>query len=885
MKKNLLFLITLSILISSCQTSSDKRLEVIPPFEAINLEEKRITINPSIQQVARFKNGVSVEIPKDAFSDIDGKTINEEVTLSLKTYNTSAQILASGIPMTYYDEGVESNFESAGMFEISGESEGEPIFIKEGKELMINYPSDVYGDYDFFHFQEESSKDSVTSGKWQKLSNVKKRTVDSSKVLDTFKLQFTEDYPELAPLSEINWKLATSQGNPNTDKNKWVLEQKWSSIEISQPRYGFDEALFTDPVNYDRYLQLGAIVINDEGDRVITSKNTISKIWNRSGTLIKTIDKVRSPYGPVEILDNKYIVVDRADGDYIYDLNGNPIGKLPESNSKRLAKTKDVIVYRKNGMDPSVYICDLKSKKTTKILLREDKSTPWEKSIYARFILSSMDQIITNSLDGIQFYDLEGNLIKQKEGKYKHFDHIKESVLLIECFDGSLILWDYLNNRETKSNPRDFDLSSKSIGNTYYASNKDEIIGTDYILINEANKDQSKLWNYRLNKTTALPFSGYYTPSDSLPINLIVGYNYQDSTFHVYDIIDKKHIITIPDLDPCFNCDLRSYNIDVSHDKKTILINSSSHVQYYSWDGQLIKDLKEIDSLIFTSGFISDSTYFTLSENGIYRIWNTDGTEISSRILKNEEQIYGWHHDKNIITYGKILDNGNYYNLEGDLLLTVGQTGVEQFIDLTQVIHLDHNNSAVLRNLFRLDTFIYQLLLRKGKKEFISYVYLDDADLQSINKYYSYRAKRINKERDRQNEELSTIRRFKLNKFGIYNWDKLIKNAELLFFAATFEFDVPVDFNHITIFHVTEINGRVVIKYDQRASPNFAFNPNAPNMLVAILPDNKTAVFDKEDFRSINIDQITKERAYKFLMKSVNEPIGSLMQLDSLIKL
>lgn len=880
MKKNLLFALTIHFIITSCQTSAEKSLEVVPPFENITMEGSSMTIDPSIQQVVKFENGVSVEIPKDAFTDITGEIISKKVTLSIKTFNTAAQIIASGIPMTYTHEGIESIFESAGMFQISGESFGVPILIKEGKELEITYPSNVYGDYDFFHFEEESN----AKGNWEKLSDIEKQTIDSSKVIDTFKLQFAiEDYPELTPISEIKWNLATSQGNPKSDKNKWVLDEKWSSIEISQPQYGFGDPLFTDPVNYDGYLVSGAILAIEDGSRIITSDKPFTKIWDRSGRLLKTIDKVRDTYNPVEIITNKYLVVQRMGGDYIYDLDGNLICKIDKSYDRHIIPSKERIIYNVYGMG-HVKIKDFKGTTLRDIQLSIGHSNYNLNQVYEHFIFTPQDELISNSLDGIIFYDLNGNKVKQRDGNYRSIEYLTSNTLLIEELDGNLLIWDYEKNIDKKSQPNSFDLRTKQIKNTRHHSTINYIMDTDYILINEANEDQSKLWNYELNKTTNLPFSAHHSPWDSLPPNLIAGYNYQDTTFHLYDIIEKKDIITIPNLNPGFNNDLSSYHISVSKDEKHILINSSSHAHFYSLDGQLIKDFKQFDSLISLSGFISDSTLFTLSENGVYRIWNMSGTQISSALLKNEEPIYGWRYLEKVMTYSQILNNSNYYNLSGDLMLSLGKTRINKLIDSTHVICLDHNKSAVLKKLFQLETSIYQLLLRKGETEFITYVYLDDNDLQTIDKYYAYRAKRINNELDRQGEELKAIRRFKLNNFGIYNWDKLINESGRIFFAASFEFDIPVDFNKITIFHVTQINGRVVVKYDQTGSNNFTFNPNSSNKLVAILPDNKIALFDNDEFKAINIDQISEERSFVFSMKTVNEPISSLLDLESKIE-
>ena len=80
--------------------------------------------------------------------------ITDSVEIRVEMYTTASEIIASGIPMTYKEAGENYNFESAGMFNISGTSNGQEIFIQEGKSISANYESDVYGEFDFYHFEE-----------------------------------------------------------------------------------------------------------------------------------------------------------------------------------------------------------------------------------------------------------------------------------------------------------------------------------------------------------------------------------------------------------------------------------------------------------------------------------------------------------------------------------------------------------------------------------------------------------------------------------------------------------------------------------------------------------------------------------------------------------
>ncbi len=878
-KINIGFLILIALI--SCNTRKDINLKIEPPFNKLETPSINIKIDPSKEQVARFENGVSVEIPENAFVDIDGNVVQEEVILTLNSFNSPAEIIASGIPMTFFDDETSGVFESAGMFQLTGKTLTKEVFIDKDKGLAINYPSQVYGEYDFFQFEEKDA-DTLRTGKWIKLSSDNVPSKIPERNSDTFQLKFAiNDYPELESLSSIKWQLATKFCNPTIDKNKWVLEQEWASIEISEPKYGFGDDILSSELNYDQYLQTGAILTTKDNSRIITSKKPITKIWSNKGDLIKTIDKVKSDYSPVEILNDKYLIIRRDEGDYIYNLDGVKLGLIPESYNRHLAKSKDIIVYKKRGTEPIVYISDITGKLIFKIVLREDKSNLWESGIYEHFILTPNDELITNSLDGINFYDLNGKQIKHKTGQYNQIEYIDDNTLLIECLDGTLIVWNFKLDKEIKSKKGYFDLRDKIKGNTSYSSGKFEIKNRPYVVINESLSNNSKLWNYETNSIVQLDFHVGYWDIDTLNPDIIVGYNRQDTTYHIYDLMNHKDRIKIPNL--------YSYNSEsgyeypvISENKKLLIVNSSSHICLYDIDGILIKDFKLYDSLITRCGFINNDFVFTLSEDGIYRRWTKNGVEVSSMILKNEESIYGWQYEDKIITWSKVLNNQSFYNLKGELFLRPGDNRINNFTDSTQILYLNKSKLAILNNLFELQSNVYQLILKANGREFITYIYLDKQDLEKINQYYTFRAKQIAKERNRQKEELKILRSFKINEFGIYNWDKIINQSNTLRFTADFKFNVPIEYSNITIFLVTEINGPAVFNFRKDSWGNFYMNPDAPNKLLAVLPDNKVAIFD--DFDSIDFDKISKEKSFTFNMEISDKPITKLIDLEKILE-
>ena len=110
------------------------------------------------------------------------------------------------------------------------------------------------------------------------------------------------------------------------------------------------------------------------------------------------------------------------------------------------------------------------------------------------------------------------------------------------------------------------------------------------------------------------------------------------------------------------------------------------------------------------------------------------------------------------------------------------------------------------------------------------------------------------------------LRQFSVSEFGIYSWAKPVQdNKNCIQLAADFDFGQAVDYNNITVFLITELNGRAVVKYQKGSWDKFTFDPTVPNQLLAVLPQNKIAVFTQKDFKNLNIDNI---KTSKFVRKS-----------------
>ncbi len=111
------------------------------PFEKLKVNNTSYKVDNSKGAEIKHATGSKINIPKSSFVNKKGEEIKGEVEILYREIHNQAEIIASGIPMRYDSAGKEFTFESAGMFEIKGYQNGEPVFIKDGKPLTVEFNS------------------------------------------------------------------------------------------------------------------------------------------------------------------------------------------------------------------------------------------------------------------------------------------------------------------------------------------------------------------------------------------------------------------------------------------------------------------------------------------------------------------------------------------------------------------------------------------------------------------------------------------------------------------------------------------------------------------------------------------------------------------------
>ncbi|MBI4648607.1 MAG: hypothetical protein HY738_18985 [Bacteroidia bacterium] len=148
-----------------------------------------------------------------------------------------------------------------------------------------------------------------------------------------------------------------------------------------------------------------------------------------------------------------------------------------------------------------------------------------------------------------------------------------------------------------------------------------------------------------------------------------------------------------------------------------------------------------------------------------------------------------------------------------------------------------------------------------------------------LTKNYDEAMKKMLEEQERLKQEADFLRTASINQFGIYNYDRFLKDSNNIIINAVFEFNITfnnelVDIN--TVFCITGDN-RSVIKYHEREWDKVAIFPGVKAKFLAVLPGSAIAVFSVQRYLKINTDSLRaiENPEYSFNMKALPGTVSS----------
>ncbi len=121
--------------------TNTKKNFISEPSQKLKVNYTAYTINNAKGGEIKHPTSSKIKVPKNSFVDKNGKDIIGDVTIEYREFHDAADIIASGIPMNYDSAGTKYTLESAGMFDIKGSQNGEPVYIKKDKTVEVQLAS------------------------------------------------------------------------------------------------------------------------------------------------------------------------------------------------------------------------------------------------------------------------------------------------------------------------------------------------------------------------------------------------------------------------------------------------------------------------------------------------------------------------------------------------------------------------------------------------------------------------------------------------------------------------------------------------------------------------------------------------------------------------
>jgi len=192
---------------------------IAPPIAKLNIPYTAYKINAEQGGTITHKTHSKIIVPKKAFINKQGQDIVGDVEIRYREFHNQADIIVSGIPMTYDSAGIKTHLESAGMIDIRGYQNNEPIFIKPNKTITVEFESEHTADKYNMYVLDTVARNWVYTGR----DNSLKRP-DGDKEIKGLKRQKEQEVVESPKTKELQKQIDAIP--PKIENEKIGYEKK-----------------------------------------------------------------------------------------------------------------------------------------------------------------------------------------------------------------------------------------------------------------------------------------------------------------------------------------------------------------------------------------------------------------------------------------------------------------------------------------------------------------------------------------------------------------------------------------------------------------------------------------------------------------------------------
>jgi hypothetical protein len=202
-----------------------------------------------------------------------------------------------------------------------------------------------------------------------------------------------------------------------------------------------------------------------------------------------------------------------------------------------------------------------------------------------------------------------------------------------------------------------------------------------------------------------------------------------------------------------------------------------------------------------------------------------------------------------------------------------------------------YNWTKVELGAFDPSSMTYDLTLSGPGKVFSTVVspVLQGKKLLTAMKEFEEKFKKYNEEMEKRSESEKLaerqgdfMRSFSVANFGIYNWDRALKQPERIIASAKIDFDQDVEMKpeDLVVYLITA-SDRSLVTYTYSTLGKFSFDPKQQNKLVVILPGNKIALLDEKEFAKVDAERVRNEKTCSFILHVQKSGVKTMNDLYS----
>lgn len=177
---SLCFLLATTVWFTACKEKAPLvEAYIKPPIPELNPGSEKFTVEPNKENVFSLRSGTTITVPQGIFLDKDGNPVTGPVELQYREFQDAGDIWLTGIPMRYDTAGKAQTLETAGMFEMRGFQNGQPVTIKPGANIKVRMASMTMGDDYNSYYLDEQNRNWKYVGYDKAEVNVEKQTLKS----------------------------------------------------------------------------------------------------------------------------------------------------------------------------------------------------------------------------------------------------------------------------------------------------------------------------------------------------------------------------------------------------------------------------------------------------------------------------------------------------------------------------------------------------------------------------------------------------------------------------------------------------------------------------------------------------------------------------------